>query len=286
MDKNIAISILPSPANAIVTEFFNRLLSCFGKSIEGIYCTGSIPLQDFYPDKSDIDLVVSLDKIPDPDLKKQLLQIHKSIQRKYSKPALSVIYLARETSGGKWESISWRDGNFLDEIHTVNPLFLFELHTTGLTLYGIPVKDLNLQVTTYEVDQYLLQNINSYWASWVVDAPVGKQMKLLFFPRLTEWVVLGMIRQLYTLETGKITSKSQAGYYGLSRLPCDFEKIINVALLARKSNKSLPVIRSYIPLMSFARIQQTRKCGQYILDQFNNRYREKYHAPGGIKLHK
>ena len=172
-------------------------------------------------------------------------------------------------------------------MNIVNPFFLFELKTTGLTLFGKHVNDLNIQVTPKEVDDYLFQNINSYWASWIVDAPVDirNRMKIFFSPRFTEWVILGMARQLYTLETGEITSKSQAGHYCLSRLPCDFEKIITAALTARHSKNSLPLVRSYLPSPSISRIKQTMKCGRYILEQFNTRYREKYHQKGGMKLY-
>lgn len=287
MDKNAPISQLPPPADTIVSVFYHTVSPLFGQSLTGIYCTGSIPLQDFYPNKSDIDLVVCLSILIKTKTKQKLSVIHKSIGHKFPNPALSVVYLSTDQNGTS-ESIIWRKGKFQKEKNIVNPLFLFELHTTGLTLFGKKIKDLNIQVTSKQVDEYLLQNINTYWASWLVDTPfdIRKQLKLFLFPRFTEWILLGMARQLYTLETGEITSKSQAGYYCMSRLPCDFEKILTTALATRHSKNKLPLFGSYTPSISLYRIKQTIKCGRYILDQFNNRYKEKYHTPGGMKLYK
>ncbi|MDQ3015660.1 MAG: DUF4111 domain-containing protein, partial [Bacteroidota bacterium] len=144
--------------------------------------------------------------------------------------------------------------------------------------YGPSAVNLPYNVSVAKVDHYLFRNINSYWSSWIQrdKTEFMKTWKLLLIPGIAEWVVLGMARQLYTLETGEITSKSRAGYYCISQLPCDFLPIFNEVLENRKAKKSFPVLKSYSVSFSISRAKKVIKVCSYILDQFNTRYDEKY----------
>jgi len=59
---------LPQPADRIVTEFVRQVCSINPEFIDGIYLTGSISLNDFYPNKSDIDFLVLCKKFPDENI--------------------------------------------------------------------------------------------------------------------------------------------------------------------------------------------------------------------------
>ena len=90
-------------ANKIVAEFLDKISSIEPKFVEGLYLTGSLPMNDFYFNKSDIDFVVLCNRLPDQENVTQFKHIHKTIAKRYSKPDLSGTYLA------------------IDSLHTSNP---------------------------------------------------------------------------------------------------------------------------------------------------------------------
>src|SRR5688500_14076758 len=112
---------------------------------------------------------------------------------------------------------------------------LHELRTTAVTLLGTPAHQLPVTIELKDVNAFLRDNINTYWKTWLAkhSSLFGRQLLLAFFPRLTEWTVLGLARQLYTLRTGKIASKTYAGYYCLEQLPDNYHRIIRDAIKIR-----------------------------------------------------
>ena len=96
-----------------------------------------------------------------------------------------------------------------------------------------------------------------------------------FFPRLTEWVILGVARQYYTLKTGLITSKTKAGQYVLQHLPKEYHEILREAVQIRNDNnrKMLTFKKSYSVNPSLKRYRKTIACARYIINQFNEDYK-------------
>ncbi len=58
------------------------------------------------------------------------------------------------------------------------------------------------------------------------------------------WVVLGVCRLHYTLATGKITSKEEAGCYGLRTFPEGWHRVLNEALRIRRADRARPDVTS------------------------------------------
>src|SRR5689334_17309353 len=100
---------LPQPADRIVTEFVHQVCS-----INGIYLTGSISLNDFYSNKSDIDFLVLCKKFPDKNIAEQIKNVHRSIWRRHRKPDLSGCYVASESipseNPERINALSWHEG--------------------------------------------------------------------------------------------------------------------------------------------------------------------------------
>lgn len=101
-----------------------------------------------------------------------------------------------------------------------------------------------------------------------------RKILLLVFPRLTEWAVLGVARQLYTLQTGKIASKTDAGYYCLQQLPGKFHPAIKEAITIRKDNRTYPFVKTYAVKPSFKRLKQTIECVNNMITLFNKVYHD------------
>jgi hypothetical protein len=93
------------------------------------------------------------------------------------------------------------------------------------------------------------------------------RVKLCLFPWLTEWGILGVARQLYTLHTGLVASKVKAGFYINRTLSAEYNHITEIAINIRKKNKSI-----YYVQPSFYRAKMTIKCMRYIISVFNSYY--------------
>lgn len=265
------LSDIPHPADKILVRFISQLLDVQKDLIEGVYLTGSILLGDFHPGKSDIDFIVLLRQIPDRATLSGYKNIHKRIQQKFRKPRLNGYYLTAEDirmSEDKRGLPSFFEGKwYFNRPFELRMVTLFELANASLTIYGRPAVDLPTKIGLGEVHAQLYQNINTYWAGWVKEHSSISRAGLLLalFPRLTEWGILGVARQLYTLETGKIASKIDAGYYALERSPDSFKDIILTAIDARKDDRL--TLRP-----SLRRSRKTVECMSYMIAEFNRIY--------------
>lgn len=250
----------------------------FPDQIEGVYLTGSIPLQDFYARKSDIDFIVICQSLPVGKLLSQFQRVHNRIQKRLKQPKLSGFYITKEclhlgvgkkllvpgVHEGKVRSALWGDG--------LTAITLKELKTTAFTFSGAPAQSLPIETADEEVDRILFENINSYWRKWINRHTYlpHRYSLLVLFPWFSEWSILGVARQLYTLQTGKITSKLLAGYYALDYLPSKYHKIDQQAIQIRKECKLFQFAASV------ERATKTIECVNHIIDCFNIEYQHKY----------
>lgn len=274
------IPILPPPADEIVADFAEKICNIQPGFIEGIYLTGSLPLNDFYSNKSDIDFLVFCRELPDEKMAMQLKQIHKTIENKYQKPDLSGSYLTFESIlTGEPESkrvLSYHEKKMRFQNFEMAPVSLSELKTNAITVVGAQANTLPIYIRPQKLNEFLYENINTYWKKWIkqYSSFFHRKIILLAFPRFTEWSVLGIARQYYTLQTGKITSKTEAGQYCLQHLPEKYHPIIKEAIEIRKDNRTYPFVKSYAIRPSFKRLMQTIECIHYLVATFNKAYHE------------
>lgn len=267
---DLDLSGVAHPADKTLAGFISQLLSVRKDLVKGVYLTGSIPLGDFRPGKSDIDFIVLLEQIPDKMTLLKFEDIHKRIRRRFRRPCLNGYYLTvedfeRSGEENKRTLPSFFEGKwYFNRPFELDLVTLFELKTISLTIYGPPASELPIRIGPGEVRAQLHQNINTYWAGWIKThgSFSVSGLSLALFPRLTEWGILGVARQLYTLETGKIASKTGAGHYALDRLPRSFNDIILTAIEARKDDRLTlrPSIR---------RSKKTVECMAYMIAEFN-----------------
>ncbi len=268
-------------ADSIVTSFANDITRLLPDFVQGIYITGSLSLHDFLPQKSDIDFVVVCRELPNKHVAAKLKQLHKNIVRKFPRPELSGHYITNEViesaDPDKLTVLSYHQGRLTYETFEMAPIYLWELKLNAITVFGKPNEELKINITHSDLNKFLYNNINSYWSKWIsTHSSFGKRKILLVsFPRFTEWVILGIARQLYTFNTGKIISKSEAGYYGLRHLPVQYHRIINKAIEIRKDVRRQPLVETYRFSPSLHRADQTIECARYMITLFNEDYSKK-----------
>lgn len=276
---------LPTPANKIVADFVGEISSIEPKFVDGVYLTGSLAMNDFYFNKSDIDFIVLCKTLPDNKTFTQLKHIHKTIAKRFSKPDLSGSYLTSDSlltnQPEDIKTLSFHEGIMRYRTFEMAPVSLSELKSNAITILGQKAETLQIEIKKDNLNMFLYNNINSYWTKWLDQhsSYFKRKLLLLWFPRFTEWSVLGVARQLCTLQTGKIVSKTEAGLYCLKQLPDQFHSIIIEALEIRKDNRTFPLVKSYAIKPSFRRLTQTIECVNYIISIFNNVYNATDHNP-------
>lgn len=277
---------IPVPAAAILQELMNGITKLNPGLIRGMYVTGSIPLNDFHPNKSDIDFLILCNELPTTGFRHQLEQLHKKIDHKF-KTKLNGCYITPGSlnvhNSKTIKILCFQEGQMNESKFEMAPVTLYELKTTAITLSGIAAHELPVAVDINDVNKFLFENINTYWKNWVTKHSSFSinRLLLIFFPRLSEWVILGVARQLYTLRTGKITSKTKAGLYCLEHLPEKYHHIIEKAIKIRKENSNhlLSIKSSYYVQPSLKRAHETFECADHIIRLFNTEYKQKSELP-------
>lgn len=137
--------------------------------ITGFYLTGSIPLNDFHPTKSDIDFLVLCESLPDKELRLQLEELHKSIGKKFKKPDLSGCYITPDAFNHTQQAkvLCFHEGQMMETVFEMAPISRYELKTTAITLLGTPSQNLPITIELKDVYSFLFENINSYWRDWL-----------------------------------------------------------------------------------------------------------------------
>ena len=272
---------IPDTASPILSALQIGLKQIKPNWIEGIDLTGSIALDDFYPQKSDVDFLVLTTELPTQQQIDQLTQLHHSIQKAYPKPVLNGVYLTRHhlqaNNLASTPVIHVQDGKLSNGGFDMGPITLYELKTVAQTIMGIPVQQLPIDIDRPHINEFMHRNINSYWQSWLHRhaSLANRKGLLILFPGLTEWGILGVARQLYTLQRGAIVSKKAAGIAYLDEVPIRYRPILEEAIQTRMhtpswANASLKNIISIRP--SWQRADQTIECMQYLIDAFNRTY--------------
>ena len=263
---------LPAKVDKVIQDYLSKLLAVCQNNISGVYLTGSVPPGDYYSKKSDIDFITVFQELPGMNLIHQLKSIHHHIERTHNYPKLNGYYVS--ASGLASNQLSYpsffKNKMYVERKLELIHFSLLELKYFSQRIYGIPADQLPLRVELEEVMKELQQNINSYWTGWVQkhSGLSIHRMLLLVFPRLTEWGVLGVARQLYTLETGAVTTKLGAGIFYLDKLPEEFKQIMATAISTRRLNKT-----EFMP--SRKRANDTLNCMNWMILAFNERYHTK-----------
>lgn len=285
----LSLDKVPQPADLITSKLIRRLDTYLPGLLSGFYLMGSIALNDFHSKKSDIDFIAVCKKRPGNDELEIIRKIHTRIDSTYPKPDLSGYYIAEEDLGSseleRIPALLFHEGHLIQTYPDMAPVLFTEFKRCCICVFGKHIQEYALHVSTEALNIFMHQNINDYWKRWLEEhSRITKRWFILFlFPRFTEWVVLGLARQLCTLQTGSIVSKRKAGEFCLNQLPETFHPILDQAIRIRDDNRSYPFLRSYAIRPSLKRTKATLKCARYIVDAFNTLFEQYDHGKTNIQ---
>ncbi|MBS1514140.1 MAG: DUF4111 domain-containing protein [Bacteroidetes bacterium] len=268
---NIAGKIPPEINNSL-NLFFSNIVKLFPEVFLNAYITGSLVSGDFYPNKSDIDLIIIAKENFDKKQLSQLASFHKQFARKFGRPYINGFYFTPENLKRTFRTApAYFDGKSFVESFPLNLLEtnLFELKHNSIPLFEN--EKIDFEISFEDVHKNNFENINSYWKNWLHSHEKNflKSSTLMCIPRLTEWGILGAGRMLCTLNENRIVSKRYAGEYILKILPERFSEIISEAIIIRKNN------RTEFKL-SLKRKKETIRCVKFLIEEYSKIYAKKY----------
>jgi len=203
---------LYSSVNEILNILIKSINELLGERFLGMYVHGSLALNDFVPDRSDIDLVVVTKSIIPNNILKKIELMHKKISLsnlEYAKkleciyiPINSLKHYSQEKAyfpclhvGGAF----YTDGFGLIEKHV--------LREEGIVLKGPNPKTFINPVSSSELKQAAIESLKNWWLPKLEKHP--KHMESDY----QVYAVLTMCRAIYTTQNGNIVSKSIAAQY-------------------------------------------------------------------------
>lgn len=235
---------IPSDAAGVVRRYLLLFDHALPGRLEGLYLIGSLALDDFKPQSSDVDLVAVTSSPLRSEELERLAALHQTLEGAVLRPRVECTY------------VTWRDLEcnpaelgevpFFREGH-LEPAGGFDANpAVWLTLRKHPLAARGPRVPAvwydgHETRQWLLGNLNSYWAGLLSQLQSASDAQLTAAAGgILAWCVPGVTRLHFTITTDDVTSKTGACRYALQRFPARWHPLLVDALALRASNTPTP----------------------------------------------
>lgn len=239
-NKVISLSpMIPTEIQPLLEKYVMLMQTDLPELLSALYVHGSIALDDFQVGRSDVDFIAVLSRPCTKNGLAQLKHVHDQLAQTFPRMPLSGAYLQIDDLGKTESDIAphphYHDGILhAHGIHDINDVTWFLLKTRPVVVFGAEPQFAYMPDWT-PIKTAMLDNLNSYWKQFLRNPA---RIVWLYSDYGVEWVVLGVVRLLYTLEENDITSKSGAGEWGLAHLPEKWHPIIHEALNLRRGEQS------------------------------------------------
>jgi hypothetical protein len=219
--------------------------------VEGLYLTGSTALGEFRPRTSDIDYVAVTAKPPDALAVAALRRAHRQLRRRHPRPYFDGRYVTWDDLASDPRAVgpgpSSYDGVFSARgRRDCDPVAWHTVARHGVACRGPEPSSVCIWIEPAALTTWTLDNFDAYWRPLLASARRGAgAWRLTSYTSYgAVWIVLGVCRLHYTLATGSIASKAQAGEYGLRTFPDRWHRILNEALAIRHADRARPDVAS------------------------------------------
>jgi hypothetical protein len=219
--------------------------------VEGLYLIGSTALAEFRPHTSDIDFLATTSVHADRGAVAALERAHARVRRQRPRPFFDGRYVTWNELASDPSHASPGPYCYKGRFHAkgdagCNPVTWHTVAAHGVRCRGPEPADLAVWTDSAALASWTLNNFDSYWE------PLLRRSARFSDPSgiiaVTSygavWIVLGLCRLHYTLATGKIASKDQAGCYGLSAFPEEWHRVLHEALRIRRADRARASVAS------------------------------------------
>ncbi|WP_318614621.1 aminoglycoside adenylyltransferase domain-containing protein [Sporosarcina sp. YIM B06819] len=232
---------LPAYVNNILDEYLTLFHVRLPNTLEGFYLQGSIALDAYVEDSSDIDFIAIINRRLSEGECEILAEIHRAIESTYSKPEMDGVYLMWADIGKLAPDDTdypFYNGGQLSYGAHFNAITWWILKKHGISIIGPQPTALNVEIDPQHLVEYVVGNMNRYWAGRIEKIEHAMKNMLQFTTEEIdveiEWSILGLLRQYYTLKEHGIISKLGAGEYAFLHMPEEWHPIIQEAIDIRK----------------------------------------------------
>jgi hypothetical protein len=227
----------PTPypdVNTLLGELFGGMQAILGNCLVGLYLNGSLALDDFDPEHSDIDFIAAIEKSPSGAMFDQLVDMHRHITysgRPYATelegsyfplPALRrhdpVEAIFPNLERGLTETLQ------LKEHHSDWVIQRHIVRESGIGLFGPPPETLIDPVSPDELRQATVDVLRFWWAT-----PAAIE-NIRLNSGYQVYSVQTMCRSLYTLKHGSVASKRVACQWASGEVPAKWSFLIQQAV--------------------------------------------------------
>jgi hypothetical protein len=219
--------------------------------VEGFYLTGSAALGDFRPHTSDIDFIAVTSQSPDASARAAFGRAHTRLARRHSRPFLDGRYVTWNDLARDPRQVGPGPYSYEGRFHAsgrsdCDPVTWHTLASHGLRCRGPERADLEIWTDPAALRSWTLDNFDGYWRPLLRRARrVTDRWSLTALTSYgAVWMVLGVCRLHYTLATGKIASKEEAGCYGIQEFPDRWHRVLTEALRIRRADRARPDVTS------------------------------------------
>jgi len=221
---------LPQQVVKLIETLLNELEEIFKDQFLGMYINGSLAMDDFQPDRSDIDLVVTTKELLSGKLLEEIKLMHNKIynsgilySQRYGSIYIPLNFLENYIEDKAFFPCFNDGGTF-----TTNGFGVIENHMLyehGIIVKGLPPKSFMKPVSSDELKKAAIRVLNNWWKPQLTDH------SRLIKDDYQVYAVLTMCRVLYTINSGKVVSKSKAAKYAKMVVDEKLQKLIDDALL-------------------------------------------------------
>lgn len=267
---------IPNIVDNVLMDYIDLFNEHLPETIEGLYLHGSIALDAYVDDSSDIDFITLTNRrLTEEDLE-ALSFIHTTIANKFKKPEMDGVYAFHEDLGKLYNANDhhyhypyYNNGELrFGDYFNFNPITWWVLKKKGINILGTELKDFQFETQPQELASYVLENMNTYWSKRIqmaessIDHLVQLPTNDIDFE--IEWTVLGLLRQFYTIKEYDIISKLDAGEYGLTQLQAEWRDIIKEAMNIRKG------VKAKFFSSEMERMDRTLRFSKFLIDHCNH----------------
>lgn len=141
---------IPMLVEKVLNDYINLFNEHLPDTIEGLYLHGSIALNAYVDDSSDIDFITLTNRRLTEEDSEALSYIHKTIANKYKKPDMDGVYAVREDMGklnnaGKYPY--YNSGELLfGDYFNFNPITWWILKSKGIKFFGPELQDFRIDI--------------------------------------------------------------------------------------------------------------------------------------------
>jgi hypothetical protein len=231
---------IPQPVQLLLNEYIGLVNAALPGLLSGFYLHGSLALGAFNFGQSDIDFVaITTRRCTTSDID-ALRAIHRTLTERYPRIPLEGSYLEQRNLGQLEDTMPAlpyiHDGIFHPSgHHDINGVTWWVLKHHGIAVIGPPPDHLDIPVDWDALIVKMRHNLNTYWASFITNP---RHLAWLLNDDGIQWAVLGVLRQFYTFREHAITSKIDAGRYGLLHTPEKWHQLIQEAIHIRENRRA------------------------------------------------